>query len=84
MSNLFTSRKFGMVQHLEINIPVSRYFSQRRLNYTQRFSPNGDYVFYAQYSHIFIAMRKMWGNLNASVFANYINLVRNDQGHVRM
>ena len=37
-----------MVQHLEIKWQGSRYFSQRPLNYTNRFSPNSDYVFYPQ------------------------------------
>ena len=42
---LFSSGKFGMVQNRESKSPVSRYFNQRLLNYTHRFSSNADYIF---------------------------------------
>ena len=94
--HLFSSGKFGMVQNRESKLPVSRYFNQRLLNYTHRFSSNADYIFYAQsvlqqiqfQNQISIAMRKVSGNLNASMFRHYKesvdNLVRNDQGFLFM
>ena len=94
--HLFSSGKFGMVQNRESELPVSRYFNQRLLNYTHRFSSNADYIFYAQsvlqqiqfQNQISIAMRKVSGNLNASMFRHYKesvdNLVGNDQGFLFM
>ena len=90
--HLFSSGNFGMVQDRESKLPVSRYFNQRLLNYTHRFSSNADCIFYAQsvfqqiqfQNQTSIAMRKVSGNINASMVRNYKesvdNLVRNDQG----
>ena len=76
---------------------MSRYFNQRLLNYTQRFSTNSDYIFYAQsvlqqvnfHHQISTATRKMSSVvLNASVFQNYKDsvqwFVRNNQGFTFM
>ena len=66
------------------------------LNYTHRFSSSADYIFYAQsvlqqiqfQNQISIAIRKVSGNLNASMFRNYKesvnNLVRHDKGVLLM
>ena len=91
--NLFSKGRFGLHYPPNTNIHMSRYFNQRLPNYTQQFSSNSDFIFYAEsvlqqmnfHNQISIVMRKMSSvGLNASTFRNYKEsvqqFVRNDQG----
>ena len=46
---LFPTGKFGYKVGRPAHISPSKYFNQRLLNYTQRFSSNADYIFFAHY-----------------------------------
>ena len=46
--NLFPTGKFGYTHKRDVKLTPCRYFNQRLLNYTQKFSSDSDYIFYAQ------------------------------------
>ena len=46
--NLFPTGKFGYTHKRDVKLTPCRYFNQRLLNYTQKFSADSDYIFYAQ------------------------------------
>ena len=78
---LLPKGKFGY--KVERSVPLSpvKYFNQRLLNYSQRFSSNADYIFFAHYvmqqtnlfNQINIAMCKVNGNINAGQLQNNFN-----------
>ena len=81
---LFPTGKFGFKFDRDVTLSPVRYFNQRLLNYTQRFSSDSDYLFFAQAvtqqlrinSQISIAMRKIPGVLTAGALtADYDNTV---------
>ena len=78
--DILSKGRFGYHYPRNINIHMSRYFNQRLLNYTQRFSSNSNYIFYEQsvlqqinfHNQISIAMRKMSSEgLNVLPFRNH-------------
>ena len=76
--DLFPTGAYGYKVERDIPLTLTRYFNQRLLNYSQRFSSNSDYIFFAQMitqqekimSRINIAMKKVKGNLTAGEFRN--------------
>ena len=46
--HLFPNIKFGYKVERNIPLSPSKYFNQRFLNYTQQFSSDSDYIFFAQ------------------------------------
>ena len=70
---LLPKGRFGYKATRQVSLSPVKYFNQRLLNYTQRFSSNGDYVFFAHYilqqvnlfNQINIATTKVKGSLNA-------------------
>ena len=94
---LFPKGKFGYKVQRAIPLSPSKYFNQRLLNYTQRFSSNSDYIFFAQYvmqqinlfSQINIATCKVKGSMNAGQFNNNFKetiraLICEDKGYMFM
>ena len=45
--NLFPTRKFGFQTKRKVYLTLTKCFNQRLLNYTQKFSPDSDYIFFA-------------------------------------
>ena len=75
--HLFPHGKFGLHAERDIKLTHTKYFNQRLLNYTQRFSSDSDYVFFANFvsqqmnlrNQINVAMKKVSGqNLTANMF----------------
>lgn len=46
---LFPTGKFGYKVTRPIHLTATKYFNQRLLNFSQRFSSNADYIFFAHY-----------------------------------
>ena len=46
--HLFPTGVFGYTYEWEVKLSPCRYFNQRFLNYTQKFSSDSDYIFHAQ------------------------------------
>ena len=46
---LFPSGKFGYKVSKPVHLSPTKYFNQRLLNFSQRFSSNADYIFFAHY-----------------------------------
>ena len=75
---LFPKGKYGYKVDREITLSPVKYFNQRLLNFTQRFSSSSDYIFFAQYvmqqinlfSQINIATSKVKGCINAGQLNN--------------
>ena len=67
---LFPAGKFGYQVQREIRLTPVKYFNQRLLNYTQKFSSDSDYIFFVHSvmqqlnlcSRINIAMKKVKTN----------------------
>lgn len=67
---LFPTGKFGFKAEREVKLSPSKYFNQRLLNYTQQFSSDSDYIFFAHRvlqelnlrSKINIALKKVTNN----------------------
>ena len=65
--HLFPTRKFGFQTKRKVYLTSTKYFNQRLLNYTQKFSSDSDYIFFAHSvmqklnlnNQINIAMRKV-------------------------
>ena len=84
--HLFPSGKFGHTAVREVKLSPTKYFNQRLLNYTQRFSSDADYIFFAhkmllQYnlrSQINIALKRVANcTLSAGVMAgNYDETIK--------
>ena len=93
---LFPRGRFGYKVKRDVPLSPVKYFSQRLLNYTQRFASVSDYIFFAQYvlqianlcSSINMAFKKVSGNLTAGMFSNYKQAVQSfvaaDQGYTFM
>ena len=45
---LFPNGKFGYTYARDVKLSPCKYFNQRLLNYSQKFSSDSDYIFYAQ------------------------------------
>ena len=75
---LLPKGKFGYKVLRSVQLSPVKYFNQRLLNYTQRFSSNGDYIFFAHYvmqqinlfNQINIATSKVSGTINAGQLKN--------------
>ena len=94
---LFPTGKFGFNVPRPVNLSLTRYFNQRLLNFTQRFSSNADYIFFAHYilqqTHLFnqinIATKKVKGNITAGQLQNNFketvrSFICEDQGFIFM
>ena len=94
---LFPTGKFGHKAGRPIQLTPTKYFNQRLLNYTQRFSSNADYIFFAHYilqqtnlfNQIHIATKKVKGNITAGQLQTNFNQTINtflceDQGYTFM
>ena len=46
---LLPKGRFGYQATRPVSLSSVKYFNQRQLNYSQRFSFNGDYIFFAHY-----------------------------------
>ncbi|XP_066911584.1 uncharacterized protein [Clytia hemisphaerica] len=89
---LFPTGKFGYTYKRDIKLTPCRYFNQRLLNYTQKFSSDSDYIFYAQSvmqhlnlnSSINTALKKIQtegltaGRLSQNFKETISNLIAND------
>ena len=85
-------RKFGYTLPREHYLTPTNYFHQCFLNYSQKFTSNSDYLFFAQSvlqqeklsDQINVAIKKVSGRLTAGIFANYEESVKhfisNDEG----
>ncbi|XP_057292445.1 uncharacterized protein LOC130621150 [Hydractinia symbiolongicarpus] len=70
---LFPTGKFGYKVARPVYLTATKYFNQRLLNFSQRFSSNADYIFFAHYvmqqSNLFnqinIATKKVKGTITA-------------------
>ncbi|XP_066927184.1 uncharacterized protein [Clytia hemisphaerica] len=85
-------RKFGYTYKRDIKLTPCKYFNQRLLNYTQKFSSDSDYIFYAQSvmqhlnlnSSINTALKKIQtegltaGRLSQNFKETISNLIAND------
>ena len=94
---LLPTGKFGYKVERAVQLSPVKYFNQRLLNYTQRFSSNADYIFFAQYimqqtnlfNQINIATCKVRGNINAGQLQNNFketvrSFVTKDKGYMFM
>ena len=79
---LFSTGKFGFQFKRKVELSPTNYFNQRLLNYTQKFSSDSDYIFFAHSviqklnlnNQINIAMRKVASNqLTAGVLSSNFN-----------
>ena len=83
--SLFRNGKFGYSCKCQKKLIWSKYINQRLLNYTQRFVSDVNYLFFCQailqlkrlQEQKSIAMRKHSSPLNASMFQNYKESIRN-------
>ena len=91
---LFPNGKFGYKVNRSVTVTPTKYFNQRLLNYTQRFSSCADYIFFAHYvtqqinlfNQMNVATRKVQGQLTAGQLNNdYKETVKSfiseDQGY---
>ena len=86
--SLFPNGKFGYLCKRQKKLSWSKYINQRLLNYSQRFESNIFYLIFSQtilqlksqQEQISIAMRKHSSPLNASMFQNYKESIRNIVG----
>ena len=78
--HLFPTQKYGYKVERDIELTPSKYFSQRRLNYTQKLASDSDYISFAHSvlkkvklnSQINIAMRKVASDkITAEMFSKY-------------
>ena len=94
---LFPTGKFGYKVVRPIHLSPTKYFNQRLLNYTQRFSSNADYMFFAHYvtqqihlhDQINVATRKVRGDITAGQLQRNFqetvqSFVSKDQGYLLM
>ncbi|XP_066935952.1 uncharacterized protein [Clytia hemisphaerica] len=93
--HLFPTGKFGYTYNRDEKLSPCRYFNQRLLNYTQKFSSDSDYIFYAQSllqhlnlnNSINTALKKIQtegltaGNLSQNFKETVSNLVANDNAY---
>ena len=75
--HLFPQGKFGLHAKRDIKLTHTKYFNQRLLNYTQRFTSDPDYIFFANFvsqqtnlrNQMNVAMKKVSGqNFTANMF----------------
>ena len=91
---LFPKGKLGHKTERSIPLSPVKYFNQRLLNFSQRFSSCTDYIFFAQYvmlqlniyNQMNIAVSKVKGSINAGQLKNNFNetlrgLVCEDKGY---
>ena len=91
---LLPNGKFGYKVERAVPLSAVKYFNQRLLNYTQRFSSSSDYIFFAQYimqqinlfNQINIATCKVKGSINAGQLNNNLketlrHLICEDKGY---
>ena len=91
---LFPNGKFGYKSERSIPLSPVRYFNQRLLNFSQRFSSCTEYIFFAQYlmlqlniyNQINIAVSKVKGSINVGQLRNNFKetlrgLVCEDKGY---
>ena len=94
---LFPTGKYGYKSGRPVHITPTKYFNQRLLNFSQRFSSNSDYIFFAHYvmqqinlfNQINVATRKVKGDITAGQLQqNFKETVRSfvceDQAHLFM
>ena len=94
---LFPTGKCGYKVGRPVHTTPTKYFNQRLLNFSQRFSSNSDYIFFAHYvmqqinlfNQINVATRKVKGDITAGQWQqNFIETVRSfvceDQAHLFM
>jgi len=94
---LFPTGKYGFRIPRTIHLTPTKYFNQRLLNFSQRFSSNADYIFFAHYilqqtnlfNQINIATKKVKGSITAGQLQNNCSdTVRSflceDQGYIFM
>ena len=94
---LFPTGKFGYKVSRPVHLTPTKYFNQRRLHFSQRFSTNADYIFFAHYvlqqtnlfNQINIATKKVKGTITAGQLqANFQESLRSficeDQGYLFM
>ena len=93
--HLFPSGKFGYAYDRDEKLSPCKYFNQRLLNYTQKFSSDSDYIFYAQSllqhlnlnNSISTALKKIQtegltaGHLSQNFKETISNLVANDNAY---
>ena len=65
--SFFPKGRFGFTAQRDIKLTPAKYFNVRLLNYSERFSTNPEYLFFAQF---IIEQKKVSNNINITMKKN--------------